>query len=201
MVLITLTHTCKTKKTHISPFNNKLESVEYLELSEYLKISKKCINAFAGKQMSYIMLKDEDAISYVAEELILATAKFNGYGNLYGYLASRAKFAVKRWIYLHNKISKNLSLNSIKEDGSVFYSLIVDKKAINPSDFDEESSEKIVNKIINVNGINARQKECLLMYYVDRFNKAKIARSLNITRQAVGQHINNGLRKIRKYEI
>lgn len=197
MVVITLAHTGKTKQTHISPFDCKQTNIEYFTLDKYLNIAKRCIRAFCNKSVSYSMLKNEDAISFVAEELIIGTAKFNNNGSLYGYLGMRAKWAIKRWLLLERQSIKHDSLDFIP-DGyrSSMYNYIIDKKAKDPTVNDEQNYYDNVEIMRSI--VSPRQEECLSMYLLDGMNKTGIAKKLGITIEAVRQNIIKGLEKLHK---
>lgn len=200
MVVITLTHTGKTKKTHVSPFEGKQPNVEYHSLEQYINIAKRCINKFCSRSLAFSMLRNEDAISFVVEELILGTAKFNGYGSLTGYLGLRAKWAIKRWVGLMKKQIKHDSLDYKRdEDRYDLHNYVIDHKAKDPTENTEQNYYDSVSIAMNL--ISDRQKECLSMYLLDGLRQTDIAKKLGISREAVRQHLNNGLNKIKKAEV
>ena len=95
--------------------NYSKSNAEMYTLEEYLKISKKCISLFAERQMASRMLKDEDAISHVAEHIIWGHMRWrlDGGRTLRSYLNQCAIWAVKVWrtkIYQTEK-KKIYSLN------------------------------------------------------------------------------------------
>jgi len=200
MVVITLAHTGKTKKTHVSPFIGKKEDVEYFTLSQYIDIVKKCIAAFCTRSMASSMLNDEDAISFMVEELIVGTAAFNNHGSLQGYLCLRAKWGIKRWVALQKKSVRNYSLDYVPENHTkTLYESVMDPNSPDPTNNTEQNYYDSVSNIMNL--ITERQRECLSMYLLDGLRQTDIARKLGISREAVRQHLNNGLTKIKNSEV
>jgi len=181
-------------------------NAEMYNLEEYRKISKKCISLFAENQMASRMLRDEDAISHVAEHVMWGHIRWrqDGGRTLKSYLNQCAIWAIKVWrskTYQTEK-KKIYSLNHQidgKDSGKVEYVQITpDKKAKEPFDliFNDKTKEALTS--INSSCLTSLQSKCLYGRYIDGRKLQEIADELGVSRQAVNQHIKKGINKLRK---
>ena len=78
------------------------------------------------------MLNNEDAISNVAHDIMVADWQFNGNGNRFGFRKDRAKYAIKSYLSRRSKNNQKqiFRLDNIIGGGSsdsTFTELLVDK--------------------------------------------------------------------------
>ncbi len=188
--------------------NNYSEhNAKMYDMKEYIDIAKRCISIFAGSAMSSKMIKDEDAISHVAEHVMWGHIRWreDGGRTLKSYLNQCAIWAVKVWktkIYKSEK-NKIMSLNHqiTNSEGSCVeqIDLLKDEKAKTP--FEEaflNTNEEAVS-IINNTKLTNLQKTCVEERYLYNKKLQQIADSLGVSRQAVNQHIKKAINKLRKH--
>lgn len=158
-----------------------------MELKDYLDLACKVINKYGDRTM----LKSEDAISYVAEDLIKADNKFNGQGDRLQWMVYCAKFSVLRWR------SRGVKYGDISLDDAINRDSIEiqSSKAFN-SDLE---SRDIINQIESAKFISDNQRHCVLNYYLQGMTHQEIGNELGMSKEAVRQNIKNGLEKIRQY--
>jgi len=182
-------------------------SVEMYELSTYRDIAKKCISLFSGPSMSSVMIKNEDAISHVAEHVMWGHIRWkeDGGRTLKSYLNQCAIWAIKVWktkIY-HSEKKKSISLNhpmSTNGDCDLQqYEIISDAKCLEPFEILFNNKKEEAKKVINNKCLTKIQNNCMKQRYIDGKKLQEIADSMGITRQAVNQHIKKSINKLRKY--
>jgi len=181
-------------------------NTEMYDLDEYGNIAKKCISLFCGNYMTSKMIRDEDAISHVAEHIMWGHMRWEESRGrtLKSYLNQCAIWAIKSWktkIY-QSEQKKIRSLNYVVSNGnggeSQQYELIADKKCKDPFDILFNNPKLEAEKAINDESLTALQGKCLKERYMDGKKLQQIASSLGITRQAVNQHIKKALHKLKK---
>ncbi len=187
--------------------NNTLHDTSACDwtLDDYYRVAQRCIGAFATGSLAQSMLRNEDAISFVAEHLMYAAHRWNKSGGrtLHCYLNQCAIWSIHRWIALSKKVaSKSLvSLNADNcptSDTQQLYTMIADDNAPAPDDIlmDQEKTDGLAN-VIEGAGLTDRQRHCLEVVYVQGQKPAEVARDLGISRQAVDQCLTKGIRKIK----
>jgi len=186
--------------------NNYEDSeTEMYEMGEYINIAKKCISMFGGSSMSPKMIRDEDAISHVAEHVMWGHMRWskNGGRTLKSYLNQCGIWAIKVWktkIYKSEK-NKIMSLNHQITNGdgrsAEQIDLISDKKAKTPFEEAFLKPGKEAERIIKNNKLTKLQQKCLEQRYMYDKKLQQIADSLGVSRQAVNQHIKRGIQKLR----
>lgn len=176
-------------------------------LDEYYKVARRCIGAFASGSLAQSMLRNEDAISFVAEHLMYSAFRWEkereGGRTLHCYLNQCAIWSIYRWIVLLKRaetkgVPYSLNLDDCPDSHSQFYERIADEKADSPSDDIEarEQTNTIAN-IIDGAGLTDHQRQCIEFVYIHGKRKVDVARHLGVSRQAVDQCLNNGIRKLR----
>ena len=176
---------------------------EMYTLDKYRDIAKKCISLFAGSQISTKMLKDEDAISHVSEHIMWGHVRWkeDGGRTLKSYLNQCAIWAIKVWkTKIYNGDKNNvMSIDYSYDDELSVHQTIADKSAKEPHEILFENNVKEVKEAIKNKCLTDLQKECLKQRYLEGKKLRQIAETLNVTRQAVNQHIKKGINKLRKY--
>lgn len=194
-------------------------SVEFDTLTAYITLAKKSVSKFANQfysGLSIQMLKDEDALSSIANAIMMADWRWDeNYSNTkgtkkskYSYRNQCAIWAIQTYVtkYAKNKQKDNtLSLDHIiDKDNSVTSGvLMADQKTISPLDIliKKESSDhlrKNIDNILSIDFLSERQKDYIKLYYLEGLTFDKIGKKYNITREAVRQGLNKALEVLRK---
>jgi predicted DNA-binding protein YlxM (UPF0122 family) len=179
-------NTTKLHKNKTLQTTNQLFTLQkYLNIAE-LTVLKTC-NATVVNQI----LKDEDAISFIAEQIIIGHCKYTDNRNcsLSTYLIKYAKWGI-------NKL-----LTEEKRSNDRYHRLFVPyathKRDIYKASFKKKSYNDDTVKI-NLDILTPVEKKYTLAYYIDGENMINIAQKYKVTKQAVSYTIKKGLRKLRK---
>lgn len=195
--------------------------IQFDNLSEYLKLAKKAISKFANQfynGLSIKMLKDEDAISSVANSIMMADWRWDeNYDNKkgtkktkYSYRNQCALWAIQTYVtknYQYNKKFKKTfySLDHIinEEAESCAYTMIQDNKALSPDNYliEKETKEDLSDSIENLLSLECltdRQKDYIRLYYFESYTFEKIGQKYGITREAVRQGLNKAINTIKE---
>ena len=188
--------------------------IKFDTLDTYLLLAKKAISKFANKifnGLSQKMLKDEDAVSSVANAIMMADWRWDeNYTNeqgtkktKYSYRNQCALWAIQTYvskIYQKPKKIKNVySLDFNNEDmDSASHEFIQDHRVKTP---DQELIEKetstslsmLIDNILSIDYLSDRQKDYIKLYYFEDYTFEKIGKKYGITREAVRQGLNKAL--------
>ena len=182
---------------------NKVDTAaKMLPLSDYYEIARRCIGAFASGTMARSMLRNEDAISFVAEHLMYATCRWNSEAGrtLHSYINQCAIWSIQRWILLNKKSSlhRMASLNNDNDgDNQPLYATIPDESTTQPLDeLCYYETTDMIRKIMDTE-LTHRQRECIELIYIHGVSGADAARKLGVSRQAVEQCTTKGITKLR----
>lgn len=178
-----------------------------LSLNEYYDIAKRCIGAFAGPSSANSMLKNEDAISFVAEHLMYGSANWNPDRGrtLRSYLNQCAIWSIQRWFFLlkrakkHDAFSLNKKLHCDSDKRTLYlYETIADEKAVSPDEalFSMEECETI-HKVLKTASLTPRQQQCVELVYIENYSGVDAAKKLGVSRQAVDYNLHQAISKIR----
>jgi RNA polymerase sigma factor (sigma-70 family) len=104
----------------------------------------------------------------------------------------------KSWIYM---IAKNHCLMKLRERGK-FTAELSEKMVSIPDETDEKISlmekDVLLNKMMNaINQLNAEQKECVSLFYLQRKSYAEITEITGFNMLQVKSHIQNGKRNLK----
>jgi len=196
------------------------KDIHFDSLKEYILLAKKSISKFANKFYNGLatkMLKDEDAISSVANALMMADWRWDdNYKNdrgtkktKYSYRNQCALWAIQTYI------SKNKSTNNCKvysldytmdnnnDDGSNLSGITCDPSSVSPDEIaiNKESKQELSNlveQLLSLECISARQKEYIRLYYFESYTFEKIGKKYGITREAVRQGLNKAIESIKE---
>lgn len=195
-------------------------SVKFDTLDHYLVLAKKAISKFANNTfngLSSKMIKDEDAISFIANSIMMADWRWDeNYVNATGTKKSRYSYRnqcaiwaiqtyAKQFYSKKQKIlSQHLSLDHTTDDSSLIHTYIADKNSKNPLDLliEKETTEDlkdIIKNLLTTSNLSEKQKEYIKLYYFDGLTLDKIGKQFNITREAVRQNLSKALNSIREY--
>lgn len=195
------------------------DQLEFLTLKEYLLLAKKAISKFANTfydSLAKKMLKDEDALSLVANAIMMADWRWDeNYKNKqgtkktkYSYRNQCAIWAIQTYIskeYKKNrKFDKVYSIDSAIEnnDDLVPSQLIQDNNIKTPINIvidneENDNTKQLVDSILSLECITDRQKDYIRLYYLESQTFDSIGKKYGITREAVRQGLNKAIEKIR----
>ena len=175
-------------------------------LQDYTNIAQRCIGAHAVGSLAKNMLRNEDAISFVAESLMIASFRWNPERGrtLNSYLNQCAIWSIQRWIMLSRRANRKAmaSLDASKyhttDETPPLYAVVADDNTQTPDDILSglETTDGL-HTLIEDAGLTERQLHCLEVVYIQGERPADVARDLGISRQAVDQCIHKGIHKIR----
>jgi RNA polymerase sigma factor (sigma-70 family) len=194
--------------------------IKFDSLNTYLLLAKKAISKFGPKfynGLSNKMLKDEEAVSSVANAIMMADWRWdenyiNDQGTKktkYSYRNQCALWAIQTYVtktYKHKKrLSKktiySLDHNTDSSDVSI-HELINNQNDKCPIEeiIIQEENQNIKNNIqtlLNSDILSDRQKDYINLYFYESYTFEKIGKKYGITREAVRQGLNKALETIR----
>jgi len=196
------------------------KEVQFDNLDTYLLLAKKSISKFANKVcagLSIKMLKDEDAISSVANSIMMADWRWDeNYINKagtkkskYSYRNQCAIWSIQTYasnMYKKPKnISKVYSLDylSDNEESYSIYECIEAKQYDNPINNlikkeEDLNLKTIIEKILQLDCLSDRQKDYIKLYYFEGYTFEKIGKKYNITREAVRQGLSKAINMLKE---
>lgn len=196
-------------------------NIEFDDLDSYLILARKAISKFSNSICSGIsskMLKDEDAISSIANAIMMADwrwdseyeSKHGTQKTKYSYRNQCAIWAIQTYISKNftkpKKINKVYSLDEVVENEGSYnnYSFVEDSKTQSPDSIliaNEEYNNlhQTIEALLNLDCLSDRQKDYIKLYYFENYTFEKIGQKYNITREAVRQGLNKALEIIRGY--
>jgi RNA polymerase sigma factor (sigma-70 family) len=194
------------------------KDIEFSSLSTYMLLAKKAISKFANQFYNGLatkMLKDEDAISSVANAIIMADWRWdenyvNEKGtkkNKYSYRNQCAIWAIQTFVSKDTKLKRKTKVFSLdhiigEEDSATSGILIEDAKSKSPLSIimeneSKETLESIINNMFSLDYLSDRQKDYIKLYYFEGYTFDKIGKKYNITREAVRQGLNKAIEMIK----
>lgn len=201
------------------PYKNH-STIEFESLGTYLLLSKKAISKFANSMytgLSIKMLKDEEAISSVANAIMMADWRWDdNYKNTkntkktkYSYRNQCAIWAIQTYMtknYKHQRKTKkkvfSLDFDQKDDDTGSIYDKIQNLSSEQPDLILMEQEEKEnlqtnLECLISSDILSDRQKDYIKLYYFENQTFEQIGKKYNITREAVRQGLNKALDLIR----
>lgn len=197
------------------------DQVEFDSLEQYLLLAKKAISKFANSFFSGLakkMLNDEDAISSVANAIMMADWRWDeNYSNKqgtkktkYSYRNQCALWAIQTYVSkMYKKPKKINKVYSIDYDiddteGLSIHECLEDTKYQTPEENISELEQKeelsdLINNMLSLDCLSDRQKDYIKLYYFENYTFDKIGKKYGITREAVRQGLNKAIEIIRSY--
>ena len=194
-----------------------METRQFEQLDTYLLLAKKVISKFAPNFYSGLqkeLLSNEDAISDIASALMTADWKwdknrtgFNGKSKTrYSYRNQCGLWAIKT--YISNKYKKRkikLSIDTVSNDDMKTYAnTIPDTSACDPVDIvsakeQSKNLKMIIQKLLSSDILSDKQRNQIYKYYFEEKTLLQIGKEYGVTREAVRQNIQKGIKKIKEY--
>lgn len=192
--------------------------IQFESLSIYIILAKKAISKFANQIYNGLatkMLKDEDAISSIANAIMMADWRWDeNYQNdkqtkktRYSYRNQCALWAIQTYATKDSKKSKKYNVYSLDcnindDENSSGYNYTKDEKILNPEELlikNEEQTilKNLINQMLDCELLTNRQRDYIKLYYFESYTFDKIGKKYGITREAVRQGLNKALEIIR----
>lgn len=194
--------------------------VDFSDLSEYILLAKKSISKFANQFYNGLankMLKDEDAISNVANAIMMADWRYdenyenslgNGKKTKYSYRNQCALWAIQTYVTKGHKKNKNknkfYSLDyTDNSEESTAYSYIEDQRSLSPDQIliQKEKSDdisRLINDLLSLNCLSEKQKDYIKLYFFENYTFEQIGKKYDLTREAIRQSLNKALSLIKE---
>lgn len=194
-----------------------MDNRQFEDLNTYTLLAKKVISKFAPSFYNGLqkeLLTNEDAIADIASALMTADWKwdkdrtgFEGKSKTrYSYRNQCGLWAIKT--YISNKYKKKkakFSIDNISNDDMRTYANnIKDTSVCDPAQIasDKEQSENLkiaVESLLNSNILSDKQRHQIYKYYFEEKTLLQIGKEYGVTREAVRQNIQKGIKKIKEY--
>jgi RNA polymerase sigma factor (sigma-70 family) len=195
--------------------------IQFESLDFYINLAKKIIakmgpTFFSG--LSKHMLKNEDAISFVANAIMMGDWRWKKdnktddtkvYKNLYSYRNQCGIWAIKTYVTKQykqknnkRKINTQYSLNYVDDNDISLESAIADHDQKEPLEviLEKEKVDNLVQSLedlFNSGVLSDKQKKQIIMYYYENMTLEQIGNKYNVTREAIRQSIKSGISKIK----
>lgn len=192
--------------------------IEFDTLDNYILFAKKAIAKFANSifnGLSKKMLNDEDAISSVANAIMMADWRWDeNYNsvtgtkkNRYSYRNQCALWAIQTYASkIYHKPKKVNNIYSLDQNNDSTdlcnYDFLQDSRTAKPEcaiiDQEEQQSlQQLIEDIFALDLLSDKQKDYIHLYYFENYTFEKIGKKYNITREAVRQGLNKAILLIR----
>lgn len=187
---------------------NYEKDIDQFALEDYLLMAQKFIKKYTLRNLGDNMLRDEDAISFVAEHLIYATQRWdkNRGASLNTYLIYCFKCCIPKWVKITQRDNYCLSLDFDSENTdnksaytNSTYVDIFDDKQLSPIEFliKKEKREELDKVIKNI--LTPIQQSYVNYVYKDGLSISETSRIFGVSRQAVSNSLINSSNKIRQH--
>lgn len=194
------------------------KDISFDSLDTYILLAKKAISKFGPKfynGLSAKMLKDEDAISNVANAIMMADWRWDeDYQSdtgtkktKYSYRNQCALWAMQTYVSKNYKHKKKISKKKVysldhSDDDNISVHELVSDSGLCPLDQiileeDKNILKDNIETLINSNILSDRQKDYIRLYYYESYTFEKIGKKYGITREAVRQGLTKALEIIR----
>lgn len=187
-------------------------------LNTYIMLAKKIISKFAPGFYSNLqkeLLSNEDAIADIASALMTADWKwdknrtgFEGKSKTrYSYRNQCGLWAIKSYVTSKYKKQnrKKYSIDNISnEDMQTFATTIPDRSECDPAIIAENHEEythlkDTIHRLLNSGLLQDKQKNQIYQYYFNNKTLLEIGKEYGVTREAIRQNIQKGLKNIKNY--
>lgn len=194
-------------------------NIEFDTLDNYLLLAKKAISKFGNSiynGLSKKMLRDEDAISTVANAIMMADWRWdenykseNGTKKTkYSYRNQCAIWAIQSYVSKSYRKPKHLkkcySLDHQDDLENINIHECVEDVNSDPPDSaammheEQESLDSLISSLFSLNYLSDRQKDYIRLYYLEGYTFEKIGKQYGITREAVRQGLSKAIATIRE---
>lgn len=190
---------------------------QFDSMTSYITLAKKIVSKFAPNFYGALrneLLNNEDAIADISTAIMYADWKWDssrtGFEgktkSKYSYRNQCGLWAIKT--YLTNKYKKknqHFSLENVDEDQEYnFSNTLIDTKSPDPAltvceKEEKQSISNLVSKLLNSELISSKQREQIYKYYFEDKTLSEIGKEYGVTREAIRQNIQKGIKRIKQY--
>lgn len=199
------------------------KNINFEPMSFYIDLAKKIISKMGHtffNGLSKEMLKNEDAISFVASSIMMGDWRWKNdneqkendktYKTLYSYRNQCGIWAMKTYVTKQykkrnskKKQMNSYSINYSDEDMNV-EGMIADKNQKEPIDIlsheeEKKSLSEDVTLLLDISPISDKQREYIKMYYYENMTLEQIGKQNGVTREAIRQSIKSAISKIKEF--
>lgn len=196
-------------------------NVKFEKMDFYLDLAKKIIAKIAPSFFSGLskeMLKNEDAISFVASSIMMGDWRWKNneendstktYKTLYSYRNQCGIWAIKTYVtkkYKQNNSKKKINIThsiNYSSDDLNLESLLPDNSQKDPVEIiinreKENSLSTDIQNLLDLSNISDKQKNYIKLYYYENMTLEQIGNVYGVTREAVRQSIKSAIGKIKE---
>ncbi len=194
------------KKYLIEKFGHKTadpKDVEerFLTLDKYYELARRIIGKFAPHESKASMLSSEDAIDYVAHQIMRGDWGWNveKKADIKTFRGVNGRKAITAYIRAVMKQNHQKSLDFLACDENSIHDVTTDPKAIEPQEAhirQEECDERRAYLQVLLESLSEVQRLCIIMHYLDDVSQADIADRLKMSREGVRKSIAEGMKKL-----
>lgn len=167
-----------------------------ISLVEYYEIANKILYSLLGA-MAQRITSDQDKLSIIVSEIMLADWKWNGLGSVYGYRKQRVQWALGKLFRFKREV---VSLfQDINEDIALI-DTIPDNKINHVKTIEHNDALNLTMKTLDSAELTETEKNCINKYYLAGSKKTmqQVGEELGISKQGVDFGIKKGIKKIRR---
>lgn len=180
-------------------FDNEELDQHLFTMDEYIRIAKRMIGRNASPAAVTKMLRDDDAISFVANKLMIGTCRWvqgGKRGNHRGYLSQCGIWAVATWVDQQSKaVEQEWDDISLYHDTGIshdrgrkiyLYEITEDPRDCGYNTHQDEKREA-VSKAISSANLDERESSIVDMIYYQNMTQEEVGQRLSISKQRVQQ--------------
>ena len=167
---------------------------DFENLDFYLTLAVKSIKRFCHGSIRINLLRNDDAISYIAYRLMLIDWRYreDGGASKQTRRYRTARFAILKYIHLlSNETDYNVDKSVLEQ--------VPDHEQYSPLKLLLKTEQSNINfdDLADQSNLREKEKACILLSYSDELNNVDIARKLNVSNSTVTYNIKSGLKKLR----
>jgi RNA polymerase sigma factor (sigma-70 family) len=177
---------------HKNGDRDKIQS-RFLSLEKYHELACRIIGRFAPVNAKKMMLESEDAISFIAHQLMKGDWGFEPskgvkISSLRGYIG---RVAIKEYL-------KTLSTQR-RENETIQQDIEARPNTVNPEEMrmrietDQETRDYIRGLLYTLNDV---QRACISLHYLDGLKQTDVARKVGLSREGVRKAISEGMKRL-----
>ncbi len=184
-------------------FEDKPE-IEYDSMDEYLKAAKKLIQSLAPRYrvgLAEEMLRDDEAVSNVATDLMIADYKWNGKGTRPGWRKQYASYSILSYMTRAKKRIKTRTWSldypvGMDDEGACLSDIVKDHRPGPAEEVENKETSEMIDDLLAFGVLSEQQEKCIRLHYLFSMKQSHIAKQEGISREAVRQNICRGMNKL-----
>ena len=167
------------------PYPNH-SNIEFENIDFYWTLAKKLVNQIIKNvHVAQMIIKNDDYISHLATQLMIADWTWDGRGNKYGYRKQCMVWSLKTIFTRHKKQHKCLHL-------------IVDTLIDKHKDIQHNENIDLIKHMLSHSKLTNKQQKYIKMYYLEGRSLNEVGQYYGVSREAIRSNVKGGLDKIRR---